>query len=116
MNAYVTETDPDGEAEDVVAACPHCDSASLSTRNSSGVRGRRTTAEYYCQDCRSTFDEPVIRARRHSGRCRGLAGKLEDADPGDIGVDGTESVGETTRVDREEDTGPGEESSTTRNR
>lgn len=74
----------DGSGETVLA-CPECDGTGLE-RRSGGPLGLEPIAPYYCKRCSTAVEEPVERERyKDPGGLSGLAGKLEDADPDDVG-------------------------------
>lgn len=65
---------------DTVMACPECDSCYIE-------RVSVESAEWYCRECESHFDDPTKRPAKVTPRdCRsGLARKLADADPNEVG-------------------------------
>lgn len=61
---------------DDVAACPHCDTASLTTAGTA----------YYCHNCNRKTGAPNYRPpRQERNTRRGLAKRLSEANPGDVG-------------------------------
>lgn len=77
----------DGD-EDLVKACPECDSTRLLRRSGGGFHGRKPVAPYYCNSCFMPVEEPVERERhRARGKESGLAGELLDADPDDVSAE-----------------------------
>jgi len=70
-----------------VAACPQCDSSSVEVRRSTGMRtSGDSTERYKCTNCGDAFDEYTVRVRKNVGSPNGLAKKLADADPEDLGL------------------------------
>ena len=63
---------------ETVLACPDCDRASL----------ERAGEGYYCHACLTRVADGVERERRRAGTgLRGLAAKLDDADPDEVSAD-----------------------------
>jgi ribosomal protein L37AE/L43A len=70
--------------EEMVAACPNCDSARIGRRTKTSIRRR-----WRCRDCEARFDEAVERPSRGSNvSTHGPARALEQADPDDLVSDG----------------------------
>lgn len=89
---------------DQVRACPECDSASTRRRHPSRASADRLDdCEYRCEECRTSFDQPVWRQPYHkpSVGTSPLARKLREADPEDLGLS-PEGERDETAVDRGE--------------
>ena len=71
---------------DMVEACPECDNPAVRTKTDKP--GHRVNPEpLACDNCNAHFEEAVRRPRRGNTGRRGLAGRLEKADPGAVGRD-----------------------------
>lgn len=72
---------------DTVAACPECDAASVSINAPGGYADVPTGKRYRCATCSARFDEYVERERKGvgGGTVSGLAKRLSDADPDEVG-------------------------------
>lgn len=66
-----------------VAACPECEAAAVQTRDSSPTRDR-----YRCGRCGASFDTFDVRERRGHDGLSGMARRLLEADPDDVGTEG----------------------------
>jgi transposase-like protein len=81
------EADPDDVGrpmtdggQEIITACPHCDSARIVRRVKTSLRQR-----WRCKDCEERFDEATRRPSRGTNvSTTGLARKLEQADPDDL--------------------------------
>jgi len=71
---------------ETVTACPECDNARIRRRNPSHASSRPSqTHKWACMECGAHFDEPVERPMQTPGGRRGLAKRLLEADPDDVG-------------------------------
>lgn len=69
-----------------VAACPECDATSVALNAPGGYADVPEGSRYRCANCGALFDEYVERERRTANDSRrGLAGRLVDADPDEVG-------------------------------
>jgi ribosomal protein L37AE/L43A len=62
-----------------IMVCPDCDSSFIRHRP------RHSDGDWRCQDCKAIFDDPVRRERYRHGHTEGLALKLEQMDPDELG-------------------------------
>lgn len=71
---------------DFVTACPHCDSSNIYNRRfTDNRREERRDLRWYCRNCQENFAEPNKRDSRGNGSRSGLAKRLLEADPDEIG-------------------------------
>ena len=79
---YYDDSDTDATEEpDITTACPACNHTGINRRT-----GHHTGARWKCQRCADTFDTPTRRQRSAVGNePRGLAKRLSDADPDEVG-------------------------------
>ncbi|MFC6825623.1 hypothetical protein [Halopelagius fulvigenes] len=69
-----------------VRACPECNETQVRRRPGGISSDPPSEAEaYYCDRCQATFREPKIRPIQEGPVRYGLARKLADADPDDVG-------------------------------
>jgi len=64
-----------------VSVCPFCDAPSIHHN------GTDDEARYRCSECNQVFATPTERAPKgHQNTRQGLAGRLADADPDEVGL------------------------------
>lgn len=68
-----------------IEVCPHCDSSSIRWKNARSQFSFGDDKPYTCIDCGATFEGPSERERRGDGARQGLAKRLMDANPDDVG-------------------------------
>lgn len=87
--------DPLGDEleDETIRVCPECNSAQLRAR-AGGIREEEGTGGWWCADCHERLErgDAVVRERRRAPSTRGLARKLEQADP--------DAVSDSTEVGR----------------
>lgn len=73
------------DAGDTTPACPECDSPNVVKRKSRWGGGE-AGATHYCRVCATPIEEVVWRPRKRDWTTRsGLAKRLAEADPDDVG-------------------------------
>jgi len=74
---------------DTVAACPECDAPDVHMNAPGGYCKPSDSGRFRCHACKAQFDTPTERPRKEGAttghRRRGLAGRLEQADPDEVG-------------------------------
>ncbi|MUV59952.1 hypothetical protein [Halobacterium sp. CBA1126] len=80
----------DPSDEDLIEACPECDTAAVRARHPEKPSSRRngSDARYRCSHCQARFDEPNFRPRKGNtgpGAGSALTAKLAKLDPEDVG-------------------------------
>lgn len=70
-------------SERVIDVCPECMGSNVRNRTCK-PNGRAGQGAYYCQDCRSGFDEPAQRKTIKYGGLRGLSARLAEMDPDEV--------------------------------
>lgn len=86
----MTETDSNNDKTDPRRRrCPECGSPNVRRKNTDSIQKHphRHPGDYYCEGCRVSFEDPIIvdePAERQSPT-HGLAAKLEQMDPDDLG-------------------------------
>jgi transposase-like protein len=80
-------TEFDAVDDDEVAVCPTCDRTPIQRVSGSEMfEHEHKRGEYVCRSCGETFDTFTTRKRKQrSIRPKGLAGRLADADPDEVG-------------------------------
>lgn len=85
----MSHSDFDAVADNETAACPECDASTVRTLSPGSMTGpEKDISRYQCWTCDASFDEFIVRERRgHSNSQSGLAKKLLEADPDEVGHD-----------------------------
>lgn len=68
-----------------IEVCPGCLSSAIRWKNARSQFSAGDNKPYTCIDCGRSFDEPSERERRGDGARQGLAKRLMDANPDDVG-------------------------------
>lgn len=68
-----------------IPVCPECGHSGIHANRVSGYRDYGDVKKYGCHGCYAKFDEPDHRERERECPLSGLARKLADADPDDVG-------------------------------